>query len=235
MEEVSKFFLREILLLKSRKLGKKKSKSEVERKTREVWVESRRVASRLANWAPGIEPQTFATLDPVLFSLSIRECFLTTEQTLNLFTTTKRLTGNFFLQYQYAIQWGGGDKAIFNSASILSPTNRWRQSNFQFSVGRNQELLSYGFLRFVIGRENLRHPPNQSGAEQRHLWLAHQRFPALLVACLYCFYFELSLAKDNVNLSSDWSLWLLWFWFIDCSIENSSNRQTHELNCVVLM
>ena len=44
MEEVSKFFHREILLLKSRKLGKKKSKSEVERKTREVWVESRRVA-----------------------------------------------------------------------------------------------------------------------------------------------------------------------------------------------
>ena len=44
MEEVSKFFHRESLLLKSRKLGKKKSKSEVERKTREVWVESRRVA-----------------------------------------------------------------------------------------------------------------------------------------------------------------------------------------------
>lgn len=43
MEEVSKFFHREILLLKSRKLRKKKSKSEVERKTREVWVESRRV------------------------------------------------------------------------------------------------------------------------------------------------------------------------------------------------
>lgn len=131
MEEVSKFFHREILLLKSRKLGKKKSKSEVERKTREVWVESRRVASRLANWAPGIEPQTFATLDPVHFSLSFRECFLTTEQTLNLFTTTKRLTGGFFLQYQYAIQWGGGDKDIFNRASILSPTKRWRQ---QFSI-----------------------------------------------------------------------------------------------------
>ena len=57
----------------------------------------------------------------------------------------------FSIVHQSSLQQTGEDRAIFNF------------------VGRNQELLCYGFLRFVIGRENLRHPPNQSGAEQRHL------------------------------------------------------------------
>lgn len=53
--------------------------------------------------------------------------------------------------HQSSLQQTGEDRAIFNSVS--------------------EEIRNYCLMAFfaLIGRENLRHPPNQSGAKQRHL------------------------------------------------------------------
>ena len=39
------------------------------------------------------------------------------------------------------------------------------------------------------------------------------------------YHFEFSLANDNVNLSSDWSLGLLWFYFLDTQLNCCTCRQ----------
>ena len=36
-----------------------------------------------------------------------------------------------------------------------------------------------------------------------------------------CFYFEFSLALSVIFLSSDWPLWLLWFWFYDAQSKSA--------------
>ena len=54
---------------------------------------------------------------------------------------------------------------------------------------------------------------NQSDVKLNQLRLGRPRFPALCFPAFCRFYFEFSLALKWIFLSSDWPLWLLWFWF----------------------
>ena len=78
-------------------------------------------------------------------------------------------------------------------------------------------LYCFGFalLRYVVGLENSRYVLNQS--ESSHA-IGGQ------VVC-----FEFSLVLKGISLSSDWPLWLLWFWFLRHSIEKHSNTEPYRM------
>ena len=71
----------------------------------------------------------------------------------------------------------------------------------------------------MIGPENVRHTLNQSDAKLKTIAIWSLRFPRF--EPLACFYVEFLWADDNVNLYSDRSSGLCWFWFHEiCSVRN---------------
>ena len=75
-----------------------------------------------------------------------------------------------------------------------------------------RDCICFALLRSVIGLENLRHFLNQSDPNLKPIvtWsLAF--FPRFTP--FTCIYFEFSLAPCDIDLCSDWPLWLLRFWF----------------------
>ena len=71
----------------------------------------------------------------------------------------------------------------------------------------------------MTGPENVRHTLNQSDAKLKTIVIWSLRFPRF--EQFACFYVEFLLANDNINLYSDRSSGLCWFWFHEiCSVRN---------------
>ena len=68
-----------------------------------------------------------------------------------------------------------------------------------------QARLGFTQLRFVIGKENSRHPLNQSDAKLKTIATLIFAFSRASRG-LFCFNFESSLASVDINLCFDWSL-----------------------------
>ena len=95
------------------------------------------------------------------------------------------------------------------------------------------DCVGFTFWLPVIGCENWRHPLNQSDAKRKAIttW-SPAFFPRFRQ--FSCSYFDFSLALQGISLSSDWPLWLLWFWFCDTQSKSTlivSNTRYSEIQC----
>lgn len=72
----------------------------------------------------------------------------------------------------------------------------------------------------MIGSEKSHHPLNQLDAKQekKNHDQVIRDFPWFTFSALH---FVFSLADDDVNLCSDWSLGLLWSWFFDTQLKTA--------------
>ena len=75
------------------------------------------------------------------------------------------------------------------------------------------DCFNFSYLCSVIDSENSRQAINRD-------LICHTRFPGFFMQFFY-FYFEFSLANDDVHLRSYWLLWLLWFWFYETQLKTA--------------